>query len=124
MIQKISATSPPATDGNTGGKMKKALTILTVLMAIALLSTNAAFAQDNGSIPISCIIPAIPGINEPFIEEETVKTKENIYAQSKVDSQEEILPQSPAMMQQEDEEEQLSNKGQDNLLIVRTIYSR
>lgn len=81
---------------------------------ISLLLAGVACAGDNLSLSISCTIPAIPGLNAPLIEEETLK----------VESQKEIQPQSPTMIQQDNQEEKLMYEEQNSLVLVKTIYSR
>lgn len=91
---------------------------------ISLLLTGVAYAGDTLSLSISCTIPAIPGVNAPLIEEETLTTKEDPNIKEKIESQEAIQPQSPAMIQQDNQEEKLMYGGQNSLVLVKTIYSR
>ena len=104
--------------------MKRIRMISMLGLIIWLCLANLVFAGDNLSIPISCTIPAIPGVNVPLIEEETFKTKTDTPQQPKVESQQETQPQTPAMIQEDTQGEMVISEDQKSLIIVKTIYSR
>lgn len=106
--------------------MKKIRIISIIGLIIWPSLANLVFAGDNLSIPISCTIPAIPGVNAPLIEEETFKTKVDTPQPPKVESQQETQPQtkSPPMIQEDSQKKKIINEDQKSLVIVKTIYSR
>lgn len=86
----------------------------TIGLMIILSTVNLSLASDNISIPVSCTIPAVPGLNAPLIKEETVKTGET----------EEIKTDSPIMIQEDTKKEIRLADGRTISVIVQTIYSR
>ena len=92
--------------------MKK---IFPIVLIVLLFLTDAAQAGDGLSLSISCTIPAIPGVNAPLIEEETLKTQAD-------DST--VQSQPPVMLEEDSKEEKVTNEEQNPLAMVKTIYSR
>lgn len=104
--------------------MKKTLLFVSLLIVLAFLSANTVFAGDSLSLSISCTIPAIPGLNAPLIEEETSRIETGTSAQQKPESGKETQPQTPALIQQDTQEEKIISEGQKSLVTVKTLYSR
>ena len=104
--------------------MKKAVLFSLLLAAlIALGIPGAAFAQGSShTIAISCVIPAIPGVNAPLIEGETQNI---ISSQTETKAKaEETKPQMPEMIQESASQAQTNNSGEKALVVVKTLYSR
>jgi len=99
---------------------KKSIINLIIWLSLA----NVAFAGDSLTLSVSCTIPAIPGLNAPLIEEETIKTEEHTPEQPKSESQKEAQPQLPPLIEQDNQQEKIISEGQKKQIIVKTIYSR
>lgn len=91
---------------------------------ILLFVTDAAQAGDGLSLSVSCTIPAIPGLNVPLIEEETLKTQADTAREEKVELQIETTEQPPQTIQEDTPKEQLTDQEQNALVMVKTFYSR
>lgn len=105
--------------------MKQALMIIPMLVMLTLAYADTGLAGDSLSLSVSCTIPAIPGVNSPLIEEEKISETEVDTATKPMSKpQEEPLPESPQMIQQDSQEEETVDDGQRSVVIVRTIYSR
>jgi len=98
--------------------MKKLFITCFSALLISLLFFDMAFAGGTFSFSVSCTVPAIPGVNAPLIEEETVKPKEVLQQtqKAKVDKQEEQITET--------KEEQITDKTEQPMVIVKTMYDR
>lgn len=96
--------------------------ILMVALITIFALTDAAWAQDSFSVSVSCIMPAVPGVNVPLIEEETIRKGDNKTIPEKADIQEGNKIESPSVIQEE-KEIQLA-QGKTSSVIVQTLYSR
>ena len=96
-------------------------------LIIFLSGVGVAQAQNSFSLSVFCSIPAVPGLNAPLIEEETMKTEPTITEQENTKIQNETKvetkEQTPTMLQQ-DTEKTLLAEGTTSQIIVKTIYSR
>ena len=101
--------------------MKRTL-VISLIIVLSLIDVTQA--NDNFSISVSCSIPAVPGLNVPFIEKETLETQADTAATQQVESQQESQPQSLSMIQQDTQEEKKISQEQKSLVLVKTIYSR
>lgn len=103
--------------------MKKAALFSLLAALITLVITPGAFAQGNRqSIAISCVIPAIPGVNAPLIEEEA---EDLVSAQAEAKAKgEETNLQMPEMIQESQSKAQINDRGEKSLTLVKTLYSR
>jgi len=98
--------------------MKKILYKVTVFIILFGVFANTTLAGNTSySITVSCTIPAIPGINVPLLEEETVTTGPQIASAM----QEGALQES---QEQSLEKEQLATLQDGTLMITKTFYSR
>jgi len=104
--------------------MKKRLILLAIAITLSLVYINVGLTQDNISLSISCTIPAIPGVNAPLIEEESIKTEADISTPSSPRFQKDADSQDPELIQQDLPQEEQGNKGQPSIVVLRTIYSR
>jgi hypothetical protein len=104
--------------------MKNISMLVLILLIPALVYTHTATAGEIISLSVSCTIPAIPGLNAPLIEEETVKTEADTPAESNPDAQKPPLPEASQTIQQDDQKKELSYQGQKSAVIVKTFYSR
>lgn len=104
--------------------MKAAALFILLVAAMALISAESAYAEGSShTIAISCVIPAIPGVNTPLIEQEA--PKEDAAAKDfPVQRQEEISKQAPEMIQQDLKQEKKDNHSKESLVLVRTLYGR
>ena len=96
--------------------------ILLVALITIFGLTDAALAQDSFSVSVSCIIPAVPGVNAPLIEEKTISKDNSNVAPKEADIQEGNKIESPSVIQEE-KEIQLA-QGKTAYVIVQTLYSR
>ena len=97
--------------------MKKILCNAAVFIILFCAFTNATLAGNTGySIPVSCTIPAIPGINAPLLEEETVASGSQFSAMQEGQIQE---SQERAL-----EKEQVTTSGDNTVVVTKTFYSR
>jgi len=110
--------------------MIKALLKKVAISLMVLLSTvDVTLAGDSYSIPISVIMPAIPGVNTPLIEEQAVKTQEgqtvktpvDYNAQQQIAVQNNVPEQSQNLIQQD---KPLISNQEGPLFLVKTLYSR
>lgn len=83
--------------------------ILISSLLVIFCLTNTAWAQDSFSVSVSCIIPAVPGVNAPLIGEKAVIQEENKTA-------------SPLLIQEEKEIKLAEEKN--SSIILQTLYSR
>jgi hypothetical protein len=91
----------------------------SLVLAIMILSFPAfTFAGDSASIRIGCVIPAIPGVNIPLVEESAAIQKEAEETEIK-----QATPDLPSMFQKDEEIIRLNN-GKETFLKVKTVYSR
>ncbi len=107
---------------------KKSIIVSITLFCIA----GKVFAGESVYIPISCRIPAIPGINAPIISDEKNMRGEDIVAQNQEEPKEplpeikeKIIPDElPAL--KKDNAEHIFFLSQDNTAtgLVQTVYSR
>jgi hypothetical protein len=98
--------------------MKQFLKIFSLGLIIGLVFVDAAFAGGTFSFSVSCTVPAIPGVNAPLIEEETVKPKEVLQQTQKTEANKLEKPIT------ETKEEQITDKTQQPMIIVKTVYDR
>lgn len=93
-------------------------------LLILLFLTDMAQAGGGLSLSVSLTIPAIPGLNVPLIEEETLKTGGNTAREEKVESQKETTEQPPQTIQEDTPNGQSTDGEQNTLVMVKTFYSR
>lgn len=107
--------------------MKKITNLLGILFLI-LFVQEYVWAGDSVTISVSCVIPAIPGINAPVsLTEEKIKENETKTAETKeLSDKYQYIPenQSPGfIVQEETRQETRLDKDKDLTLNVKTIYS-
>lgn len=96
----------------------KNLTSLLVSLVLVISFTGIAFAESK-SIPISCTIPAIPGVNAPpFDEERTVPDESAKNNQTESMLAKNQNEESPVIAQED------TYTKNTELASVKTIYSR
>jgi hypothetical protein len=88
--------------------MKKEIRLSVFILAMLLSSTSLLLASDSASIPVSCSIPAVPGLNVPLVEENTQTNKTS-------DAKEETT------VANEEKEMQLSENSS---AFTKTLYAR
>lgn len=94
-----------------GSKMKKVLFSLAVVIMLLGALTDATLAGSTSyGIPVSCTIPAIPGVNAPLVKQETLTAGPQLA--------------SLAESAQTIEKEQLSTTQDGILILTKTFYSR
>lgn len=96
---------------------KKLLRKLMLGLLILLFITDAAQAGDSFSIPVSCTIPAIPGVNAPPFNAET-NTQEKMSKSNEAlteTAQGENKAESPSLIQEETTKE---------MRLIKTFYRR
>ena len=104
--------------------MKNLLVGPAVALAIVLAMAGLALAGSTASVTVSCSIPVMPGLNAPLIEEEGIKTQENINAKQKIAAQKETPQESIALPQQDIDKEEKIVEGGNSAMAVKTYYSR
>jgi len=105
---------------------KKPRLIIAILI-FALCLIDLATAGESRSISISIVIPEIPGVNAPVIEENTIQTKIQATAmqQNAHNLEGENKSESPETIQEDEEKEiQLAENKDKSVVMVKTIYSR
>ena len=100
--------------------MKKKLTkpikflslIIEVIGITLFISIGSVFAEESSLIPVSCTIPAVPGVNVPLSTAE--------------EAQEAVIDQQAAtlIIQESLEQRILTADGKTGLIAIQTIYSR
>lgn len=91
-------------------------------LIVLLSTTDLSQAGDSISIPVSCSIPAIPGLNAPpFPEEKSSEIQSN--AQD-TRAQGETEENRSLFIQEESKKEIQLIDGKTTSVIVQTIYSR
>ncbi len=68
--------------------------------------THLAYAGDTTSLPVSCTIPAIPGVNTPLLEQEQVQ----------------LSPETEKLIQQD--AQAASTAASSPQMLVKTYYPR
>lgn len=106
--------------------MEENLKKLIIGLIIFLSLADISFAADSFTISVSCTIPAIPGVNAPLIEEETIKTGTGATAPASQEAelQNEIAQQVSQTAQPAIQEEKVVDNGQKSMVIVKTVYDR
>jgi len=88
--------------------MKKILIAKLECLILVLSLMGPAYAGNNYSIPVSLTIPAIPGVNTPLIQDETVIQNTPASTSAK---------QEKPLIQQNSLEKESS-------IVVKTLYDR
>lgn len=105
--------------------MKGMLAKNLILVILILSMTINALAGDSVSLTMSCTIPAVPGLNAPFIEKETTKIQPPV---SPVIEQQimplEAQPETPAMIQEDGQSTKENPEETAQIVMVKTFYSR
>jgi len=108
--------------------MRKKITTLLAGLLLLLTCTNIALAVD---IPISITIPAIPGLNVPMIEEQSVQTNNTPMQENTANLQDAnataTTQQSKPIIKEEEKTTTLIEQQvqQEKVLIfVKTFYER
>jgi hypothetical protein len=83
--------------------MKMMLSGFAVFSLLLFIGANFVFAEDSVSISVSCTVPAIPGVNAPLLEAQSIKA-------------------NPALLTSEEEDQ--SSEGQKDIVLVKTFYVR
>lgn len=100
--------------------MKKKIFKEIAILLIAFLSSTGIALADSFSIPVSLIMPAIPGVNAPLIEEEAVKAQSQINNPEKIAAQDKTGEQKENFIQENNE---LIKTEEGPLFLVKTYYS-
>ena len=79
--------------------------VFLIFIFVFCCVTPVALAGDSASLPVSCTIPAIPGVNVPLLEKEQIQ----------------VVPESEELIQQQTEENTSVTSEQ---LLVKTYYAR
>lgn len=96
--------------------MKRIVLMIVMTGVISLISAGEIFAGNSASVSISCVIPEIPGVNLPLVEEKiTDMAMSNLQTES--------LASGPLMFEKETEETRL-RQGEKITVSLSTIYSR
>jgi hypothetical protein len=107
--------------------MKLVLKYVLVSVLIILCLVDPSWAgQTSFSVPVVCIIPAVPGVNAPPFEGEEPKNQANLGSQENQASEgteEEPGKETPLLIQEEKEETLLA-EHQEVKAVVQTVYSR
>jgi hypothetical protein len=103
--------------------MKIKIKALTIASIITLSFVNMVFAGESITIPVSCSIPVVPGLNAPLIEQESTNTNTDNDATMPVEQKEESQT-VPAMQQEEEGKEIILAEEKTAAVIVKTSYSR
>lgn len=88
--------------------MKKIFIIVFIILCSLIKIANAG---DSLTFSISCIVPAIPGVNAPLIEEKTPEIQMNDAADREIKVQQESELATQELIQEDRE-------------TVQTVYSR
>lgn len=95
---------------------------ILIVLIFTFFVINLAQAGDSASIPVSCSIPAVPGLNAPLVEEKTPKdiatTVENENLQDQT-GEETVMP-----IEEDTQEETLLANGKTVFFALRTVYRR
>ena len=96
----------------------------TVIMLMVALSF--AYAVKAEEFQVSCVMPAIPGLNAPLIQEENVVSSQSSPAETQSLSNQENTPDenSSPLIQQEDSTEEVVLAQNNTPVMVQTLYSR
>jgi len=100
--------------------MERSKKILQVSVLMLLFLNNLALAGDTVSIQISCVIPAIPGVNTPLIKEEDLSSKR----QSQQDESNTNKDGQEVKYAQHREGEMIFAEVKVENKLVQTVYSR
>jgi len=94
-------------------KNKLKITLIVIMTALSLFDTS--YAQESFSVPIACIIPAVPGVNAPPFGEDAMQ-KEKLSQENK--------NEAPTMIVDETKKEMRLSKGESVAVTIQNIYSR
>jgi hypothetical protein len=103
--------------------MKKISVLTAVLIFLLLVAGNWAYAENKVSLTVSCTVPAIPGVNAPFLEQQIAIADPHPRriedSQSLEQNQQE---QSAPVIKEETKGQNQDSEGE--LVLVKTFYVR
>ncbi|MFA5362137.1 MAG: hypothetical protein WC335_02675 [Candidatus Omnitrophota bacterium] len=96
----------------------------TVIMLMVALSFACMVKAEE--FQVSCVMPAIPGLNAPLIQEENVVSPQSSPAETQSLSNQENNPDenSSPLIQQEDSTKKVFLAQNNTPVMVQTLYSR
>ena len=106
------------------GKMKSKMVKTVIMLMVVLSFADVVKAEE---FQVSCVMPAIPGVNVPLIQEESIVSPQSSPAETQPSSvQENTSGEEPSpLIQQEDSSEGEVVLAQNNApVVVQTLYSR
>lgn len=97
-------------------------------MLCIVSSAVSGFAADSVRVRISCTIPAIPGVNAPMVEQETVGQQQTAFVEPKQELDDGLETGQPQEDREDSEgqrqEEEIETTRGTQTVLVKTIYSR
>lgn len=102
--------------------------IRVIFIAFTLIQTmmNTVYGGDSATLTVSCVIPAIPGVNAPLVEGQTVEKNIPAPTNEQIQPPEQNTQEPAPTMVQEDTRIAANTKQETDgqIVLVRTFYSR
>lgn len=100
---------------------KPSLKRISISLIILFSAVGISTADDNFSIPVSCSIPAVPGLNAPALTEDATGTELTVSPNGDTGVKD---PDSPSVIQEDSKEEIILADGRIATATTETIYKR
>jgi hypothetical protein len=100
---------------------------LAVFSSLLFIGANSVLAEDSVNIQVSCTIPAIPGLNSPLLEAQSIvaappaSKAENQQLTIKTQLEQPLITIQEESKEKEDQKNSESGK---NIVLVKTFYVR
>ena len=103
---------------------KKLSKISTIVLVILLFAAKLTLAGESFSIPVSCSIPSVPGINAPPFPEEKIVQVQITQDLQATNSKSALDEQAIKMKREKPKPEMLLVEEKRSNATIQTIYSR
>jgi len=97
---------------------------LFICLIVFVSAAGICAAETSASFGVTCSIPVMPGINAPLIEKQEVVMQVDSDKKQVAAAEEAGTAIIPAEPQEKIEEEKITGKEEQPIVIVKTIYSR
>ena len=100
---------------------------LILMITCAIMSLEIpAFAESTArTIGVSCVIPAIPGVNAPLDEKQTPEKQKSVVREQESRPQQENQQESSSAISEDTQEPRATEQAETPQLVpVKTFYSR
>ncbi len=101
--------------------MKKITVITAVFTLLLFAGGSLALAGDSVGIAVSCTVPAVPGFNAPYLEQQIASADISPRAQTQ---QEYEQGRETPLLEEETKDEDVTTENEKDIVLVKTFYVR